>query len=200
MFTYIIAICVSIDSLLAGVFLGVRKIRLSTNMYLVASALFMFFSIFGYLFGNFTVQSFQNFEIASTIISYISNLILFLLGAFYIYKDFKERKTQKNECLGQIDLDLDNSGSIDIFEVLLLAIILSIDTVIAIISLTILDNISMFSALIFGIIQSIFILGGIRGGKFLLHNGNKLSKKLSILKSSPGFLLIFATIFRIIFE
>lgn len=200
MFTYVIAICVSIDSLLAGVFLGVRRIKLSINMYLLASSFFILFSILGYLFGNFTVQSLKNFETASSIIAFISNLILFSLGAVYIYKDFRERKKKTNSSIEQINIDIDNSGSIDIFEALILAIILSIDTVIAIISLTILDNINIFSSLIFGIIQSIFILGGIKGGVFLINSGNKLSRKLSLLKSSPGYLLILATIFRIIFE
>jgi putative Mn2+ efflux pump MntP len=200
-----IAICVSIDSLLAGMFLGFKKIKVSFSIYLVAFSLFLLFSFLAYLLGAYAMESFSQFHIASKIMEGISNGILLLLGCSYIFKDFRDKRlassfnNSQDLSLQHPVCDLDRSGSIDFYEVILLALILSVDTVIAVISLSIAGSLSLLSALFFGFIQCVFILGGVMMGKVSKDSKPLKAKKISFLKSSPGYFLLLAVFFRILF-
>jgi putative Mn2+ efflux pump MntP len=152
------------------------------------------------------MESFSQFEIASRVIEGISNGILLLLGCSYILKDLRDKRIlsscqdSNDSALQNPVCDLDRSGSIELVEIILLAIILSIDTVIAVISLSIADNLTLSTALFFGFIQCIFILGGVIGGIVLEDEEAIHGRKLSFLKSSPGYFLILAVFFKILLK
>jgi putative Mn2+ efflux pump MntP len=90
--------------------------------------------------------------------------------------------------------DVDKSGSIELLEALFLTMALSIDTVVAVISIVITGSTELSHSLSFGIIQSVFIISGLFAGQiisksFFIH-------KIQFIKASPGYLLIFAGLIR----
>lgn len=215
-YSLMLSISSSIDSLGIGITYGVKNVKISYKAKVILFTVSFFSSIisiwFGYLLKNFLSIYFAK---------YLGSFMLILIGIFLIFQNLKkeDKKTVKSDFINldhseekifsffikflgitiqiiknPISSDFDNSKTIDIRESLFLGIALSLDSFCIGIGGSILGvNYSIFPFLV-AFFQLIFLsLGNFLGRK--LYKLRKLPD--NIYSSISGLLLIIIGLFRI---
>lgn len=160
MLILLIAMSVSVDSLIVGISLGVKKVKIPFKICLFMSLLFLLYCSVGYIF-SIELSNWMNLcKISPNIIQFAGNFLIVLLGIYYLLQ---------NKCFNVFNnsenVDLDKSGNIDIFESMILSVMLSIDTVAAVVSISIAGSGTYPISFLFAVVQSIFLILGITLGK-----------------------------------
>lgn len=206
-----LTLALSIDSLGIGVSYGIRKIKFKPFSFLIISLISLIISSVSLYFGNIISMIFSE-----KMASFISILMLIILGLFIIKKGIEkndttfnlDNKSKKYSCFIKFlgitiniiktpsSCDFDNSKKIEPKEAFYLGLALSIDCIgvgIAISSLKIYENLFPFFIMFF---QLLFL-------SFGMFIGNKLNfKKIEETKLSilSGIILIFIGFLRILFN
>lgn len=204
-----LTLALSIDSLGIGISYGVRKIKFNPTSFLIISLISLSFSSL-----SLSIGSAISIIFSEKVTSFISILILIILGLFIIKKGLEKNDTIEKEkdvknysvfikCLGitinviktPSSCDLDNSMKIDPKEAFYLGIALSVDCIGVGIAASSLLKIyaNLFPAFIM-LFQLAFLCFGMIIGKRLKFK-NLDESKLSILS---GLILIFIGGIRVI--
>lgn len=205
----LIAIAISIDSLSVGIAYGVKKIKVPILSLLILDVLSVTFLGLGFLTGNILLKL-----VPPIWTQVIGGGILFIMGSYLLIQGWINYKyptanisepTQiaviSIESLGLAinilrdpsRIDMDTSGCIDTKEAVLLGIALAIDSLAVGIAVG-LSSISLilFTLLLVGVINLVFLLTGIAFGRRYI--ANKLKEKAAFL---PGCILITLGLMRL---
>lgn len=197
-----LVIALSMDSLGIGVSYGIRKIRLSPISILIVSLISILFASMSVWLGNFISIIFSE-----RVTSFLSIIILIIMGIFIIKKGFEKEDDSsiENDHLERSNkiytffikslgitinviktpsyCDLDKSLKIEPKEALYLGIALSIDSIGAGIAISSLSIYAYLFPVLIMLFQLIFLTGGILFGRKL--NLKSLDEtKISILSGS----------------
>lgn len=198
MLFFMIAISVSIDSLLSGIAFGMKGIKISLFHTLSICGLFLLYCLMGYFFSLLLLTLPRHFPLILPLLKTLGNLSLFFIGMYLIYQDRKQKSASpasKTVFTDPALADLDASGSLDIRESIFLTLALSVDTVLAVFSLSLTGESGLAWALGFGGMQSLFMLMGLLFGKYFASKASDLT--LHFLKTYPGYFILFAGFVRL---
>ncbi|WP_250277944.1 manganese efflux pump [[Clostridium] colinum] len=212
----VLALALSIDALGIGLSYGVRKIDFKLSSLAIISFIALFFSTISIFFGNILASIFSE-----KIISFISIVILVILGLFIIKKGLEKDENEKNikipilsdenkniysffiKSLGiTINIiktpsycDLDNSLKIDPKEAFYLGIALSLDCMCASIAISSFKTYTFLFPIFIVIFQLTFLLVGVFFGKKTKLNFLD-ETKISVIS---GLILIIIGFLRLVF-
>lgn len=201
MLLFMIAVSVSLDSFLTGIVFGLKKMKISCLNFFAMVFLFFLYCFIGHFFALAILSFGQNYPCFLSVLRFLGKISLFIIGLYFLYEEHKEKKSSNqtmNILTDPLTADTDKSGTIDIVEALFLTMALSLDTIIAVISTVITGTTGILSSLLFGFIQSIFLLVGLFSGKIL--SSRTIKANLSFIKASPGYLLLVAGFLRFFFN
>ncbi|ABR50395.1 Sporulation protein YtaF [Alkaliphilus metalliredigens QYMF] len=205
----LIAIAVSIDSLSVGVAYGIKKIKVPLHSLIVLDIISILLLSIGFFLGNMMIR---------VIPPYMTELIgasmLICLGIWLLLQGWLEYKFPRQDIKNPISIaiisiqslgiainifrdpsqaDLDTSGIIDTREAVLLGLALAIDSLAIGVAVS-LNSISiiLFTVVLVGILNLVFLLSGIYlGNKYL---SNRFRQKTAFV---PGCILILLGLVRL---
>ena len=211
----LLAISLSIDALGLGVSYGMKGIRVP-----VFPKVLICFSTVIYAFAGLAIGKELLHIFGMNIANMIGVFILIFIGIFMILKSRKSNRniedkikntTEQQRKLLEIAIksigitvmviknpvagDIDNSGVIDIKEAILLGIALNMDATAACIGSTMIGFSSLLIPIFIGVVQMLFIGGGLFIGKAMADRKVINEKLISII---PGLILISLGVMRMV--
>ncbi len=212
----LLAISLSIDALGLGVSYGMKgvKVPLMPKMLICFSS--VIYALIGLVIGSWLLHI-LGMEFANI----IGIIILLSMGMWMILKSRKCNDTikevysqhleQQNKLLeiaiksigitimvvkNPVRGDIDNSGTIDIKEAILLGVALNVDATAACIGTIMIGVSSLFIPLFVGVIQMLFLGGGLYIGRAMADRKVLNERLISVI---PGLILITLGLFRMVF-
>lgn len=181
----ILGVVLSVDSVSVGMAYGLNN----TKVPIMSKIVIFIFSVI-YTSVAIIIGSSLKEILPKGVIKIIGSLILFIIGINMIFKSSEDGRRN-----GHVESDIDNSGSIDIKEAILLASTLSVDAFATGIASASIEICRLIFPVLIGAFQLIFLTFGMQLGRFFTKKSRIKDRNMSIIS---GFILIVFSIAKLI--